>query len=160
MWELNHKEGWVLKSWCCQTVVLRRLLWVSWTAKRPNQPILKEINPEYSLEGLMLKLQFFGRLMQRANSLGNSLMLGKIEGMKRRGRQRTRWLDVIIDSMGMSLSKLQETVNDTEAWHTAVHVVTKSWAWLSNWITKCEENNTITLIKMQSDIFFSRAIWQ
>ena len=92
-----------------------RLLKVSWTAKRPNQSILKEINPEYSLEGLMLKLQYFGRLIQRANSLGKYLMLQNIEGMKRRGRQRTRWLDDIIDSVDMSLSKLQEIVNDRGA---------------------------------------------
>ena len=101
---------------------------VSWTAKRPNQSFLKEINPEYSLERLMLKLQYFVRLIQRANSLGKYLMLQNIEGMKRRGRQRTRWLDDIIDSVDMSLSKLQEIVNDREAWHAAAHEVTKSWA--------------------------------
>ena len=105
---------------------------VPWTARRSNQSILKEINPEYSLEGLMLKLQYFGHLMRRANSLEKTLMLGKIEGRKRRGRQRMRWLDGITDLVGMSLSKLQEMVKDREAWHGAVHGVPKSWIQLSN----------------------------
>ena len=112
----------------------RRLLRVPWTAKRSNQSILKEISPEYSLEGLMLKLklQYFGHLMQRTDSLKKTLMLGKIEGRRRRGRQRMRWLDGIIDSMDMGLGGFQELVMDREAWRAVIHGVTKSWTLLSN----------------------------
>ena len=125
-WTIKQAEGQRIDAfelWCW-----RRLLRVPWTARRPNQSILKKINSEYSLEGLMLKLklQYFGHVMQRADSLEKTLMLGKIEGRRRRGRQRVGWLESITDSMDMRFSKLREIVKDREAWCATVHGVTKT----------------------------------
>ena len=135
MWELDYKESWLLRNWRFWTMCWRRLLRVPWTARRSNQFILKEISPGCSLEGLMLKLrlQYFGHLMQRADSFEKTLMLGKIEGGMRRWQHRMKWLDGITDSRDMNFSKFQELVRAREAWSAAVHGVSKSWTQLSDW---------------------------
>ena len=157
IWTIKKAECWRIDAfelWCW-----RRFLRVYWTARRSNHSILKEISPEYSLEGLMMKLnlQYFGHLLQRTDSLEKTLIQGKIKGRRRKGRQRMRWLDGITDLMVMSLSKLQELVIDREALHPAVHEVTKSWTWLNNWTELNVWGNLPPFPTSWANIYLSRS---
>ena len=160
-WTVKKAEGWRIDAfelWCW-----RRLLRVPWTARRSNQSILTEINPEYSLEGLMLKLKlrYFGHLMRTADSLEKSLILGNIEGRRGRGHQRMRWLDGITEAMDMNSGKLQEMVRDREAWHAAVHRVTKSQTWLGDWTTTIWKKYTKSEIQvLRTEMNKNRERWE
>ena len=143
------RKGWAWKNWCFWIMALgKRLLRVPWNVRRSNQSNLKEINTEYSLEGLVLKLQYFGHLMWRVDSFEKTLMLGKIEGKRRSSWQRMRWLDSIINSMDMNLSKLWEIVKDGGNWNPVLHRVTKNGTQLSDWTTVWQKAYCISLFRV------------
>ena len=156
MWELDHKESWA-RNWCFWTAVLEKTLEGPWTARRSNQSILKEISPEYSLEGPMMKLelQYFGQLMQRTDSLEKTLMLGMIERRRRRGQERMRWLDGITDSMDMRLNKLQELVIGKSGMLQSIRSqrVGHNWATELNWMWTLKETDKLDFIKTENLLF-------